>query len=208
MRLIRLIPSAAALSLAVVLTPVVPASAATSPVTAVKAAGAIASALNRISTSTTTLNDYTAIATGTAAQIPGATVTALPFFRNVAFFDVVTADGRRCVAAKPLATKLRYSVINADCATYANIVGPDLNRDLKTLAVLELRISLNVYGRNLNILQTQKKYTAERLREFGATLNPSKYTFTPINGGIQVTLVERPGVSFPITADSRGRFKI
>lgn len=208
MRHFRLVPATAVLALAAALAPAVPASAATTPVTAAKAATAIASALNRISTSSTTVNDFTAIATGTAAQIPGVTVTALPFYRNVAFFDVVTTDGRRCVAAKPIATKPRYTVVNADCATYANIAGPDLNRDLKALAVLELRIALNVYGRNLNILQSQKKYTPERLREFAATLNTSKYAVTPITGGIQVTLVERPGVSFPITADSRGRFKI
>lgn len=208
MRHPRLVPAAAALALAAMLTPAVPASAETTPVTAAKASTAIAAALNRISTSSTTVNDFTAIATGTAAQIPGVTVTALPFFRNVAYFDVVTADGRRCVAAKPLATKPRYSVVNADCTTYANITGPALNRDLKALAVLEFRLALNLYGRSLPFPSSNKKYTPERLREFGAKVDPSKYTITPITGGIQVTLVERPGVSFPITADSRGRFKI
>jgi hypothetical protein len=207
MRINRIVPTAAILSLVAMFASALPASATTTPITAVKAANTIAAALNRISTSTTTVNDFTAIATGTAAKMPGVAVTALPFYRNVAFFDVVTTEGRRCVATKKLTAIPRYVVINADCTTYSNIAGPDLDQALKVLAVMELRIALNVYGRNLATL-TQKKFTETRVREFGATLKSSKYVVTPITGGIQVTLADRPSVSFPITADSKGRFKI
>jgi hypothetical protein len=173
-----------------------------------KAASTIAAALNRISTPTTTAADFTARATGTAQIIAGVTVTPLPFFRNIVFFDVVTPGGRLCVAVKPTsATKPRYSVMNADCQTYANIVGPDLDRALLAVAKTEIRLGLNISARSLFGLRSAK-FTPQIIRNYAASLDPTKYTVVDSPAGVQISITDRPSVKFTVTADARGRYRI
>ena len=174
-----------------------------------KAASTIAAALNRISTPTTTAADFTAIAAGTSHDIAGVTATPLPFFRNIVFFDVVTPGGRLCVAVKPpySAKKPRYSVVNADCQTYANILGPDLDRALLAIAKTEIRLGLNLTARSLFGLRSAK-FTPQIIQNYAASRDPTKYTVVNTTAGVQISITDRPSVKFTVIADARGRYRI
>jgi hypothetical protein len=202
----------AALAAIGVTSAVIPASASTTTtVTVAKAASSIASSLNRISTSSTTPADFEAQARGAAALFTGVSVTAVPFYRNYVFFNVTAADGTRCVATRLPAGKPRFSSVNADCTTYVNIVGPDLDRALVATAKTELRLLLNAFSRNGSLLRP-RKFTPALIQEFGVKMTTEKYTqkytVTNIPNGIRVAVADRPSATFTITADNSGRYRM
>jgi hypothetical protein len=97
--------------------------------------------------------------------------------------------------------------MNADCQTYANIVGPDLDRALLAVAKTEIRLGLNISARSLFGLRSAK-FTPQIIRNYAASLDPTKYTVEDSPAGVQISITDRPSVKFTVTADARGRYRI
>lgn len=161
-----------------------------------KAATDLAKSLNKVWKSNLSPSEIISLAVSITPYVSGVTINSTPYFQDVVFYDVIAADGFRCVITKIDDKKIVYSVENSDCKNYINIVGPD---NLKSLITLKLYLYNPIAAAGIG------KYTPALIQKFGATIKDKNLLVTNKPKGISVTLVGKADVVVLLESDSKGK---
>jgi hypothetical protein len=161
-----------------------------------KAATDLAKSLNKVWKANLSSSELIRLAVSITPYVSGVTINSTPYFQDIVFYDVIAADGFRCVIAKLDDKKIVYSVENSDCKNYINIVGPD---NLKSLIILKLYIFSPLTAIGVG------KYTPQLIQKFGATINDKNLTVLNTKKGISVTIVGKADVILLLESDSKGK---
>jgi hypothetical protein len=111
-------------------------------------------------------------------------------------YDVIAADGFRCVAARFADKKIIYSAVNSDCKNYVNTIGAE---GLRNMLIFKLFL-FNIWA-----VLTETKQTPEMLQKFGASIKDKNLLVTNTPKGISVTLVGKADVVVLMESDGNGK---
>lgn len=161
-----------------------------------KAATDLAKSLNVVWKPTLSSTELIRRAVSLTPYVSGVVINSVPFYKEVTFYDVIAADGFRCVIAKLDDKKLVYSVENSDCKNYINIVGPD---NLKILLTFQLYIYSPLTSVGMS------KYTPELIKKFGATITDKNLVVLKTKKGISVSITGKADVVVLLESDSKGK---
>ena len=161
-----------------------------------KSATDLANSLNKIWNKDISSDDLILQAVRLTPYVQGVTINSFPYFMDIIMYDVIAADGFRCVAAKFIGKKVVYSVVNSDCKNFVNIDGAE---GLKSILYYRL------YIYDLWAPLTKDGYTPGLIQKFGATIKDKNLVVTNTTKGISVTLAGKADVVVLMESDSNGK---
>jgi hypothetical protein len=165
-------------------------------VKAQKAATDLANSLNKVWKQDISSSELISKAVKLTPYVPGITINSFPYFEDIIMYDVIAADGFRCVAARFADKRIIYSAVNSDCKNYVNTIGAE---GLRNMLIFKLFL-FNIWA-----VLTETKQTPEMLQKFGASIKDKNLLVTNTPKGISVTLVGKADVVVLMESDGNGK---